>query len=187
MFRPIFLLRHDTADSEYGGMPTSGYAGRREILKRLGFISYAEYLRSDLWARVREQAFTTNGRACVRCGRKATSVHHADYREATLTGEDVSGLMPSCGRCHELAEFGPGGEKRTLEEATAFLRIPWRSNRGPKPGTPISEAAREARAKKTEALASLKLVHKTMRAFRYIINPNLALRYERSLERLHAS
>ena len=129
-------------------MGQNAYATRNETLKKIGFGSYAEYLRSDLWACVRERAFTMKGKACVRCGRKATSLHHADYKEPTLTGDDVSGLLPVCGRCHEMAERGPDGAKTTIEQATAFLRTPWRARCGPKPGTPISEVTKQARAKK---------------------------------------
>lgn len=149
------------------GMEQNAYSIRAEVLRRIGFDCYADYLRSGLWARVREQAFAANGRSCIRCGRIATSIHHAGYDEPTLTGDDVAGLLPVCGRCHKLAERRSDGSKTTIEQATAFLRIPWRAPRGPKPGTRLSSKAQAVVNERKRLWA----IAKKMEQFRRMVNP----------------
>lgn len=70
-------------------------------LRDLGFASYAAYLNSGLWARIRSRVFDAKGRQCLRCGGKARQVHHRLYSPAVMRGDDIEPLEPICGDCHE--------------------------------------------------------------------------------------
>jgi hypothetical protein len=66
-----------------------------------GITSYWEYLQSPLWKRIRRKCLTQAGHSCAGCGRRATLVHHRDYRPRVLQGNDISPLVPLCETCHE--------------------------------------------------------------------------------------
>lgn len=100
------------------------YASRSRTLNLMGFRSYAEYLKSDLWRRVRAKVFASKGRACCICGEHATQVHHNRYHRNDLLGKRLRFLNPICGRCHEGIEFLADGNKATVKQAgKAFDRL----------------------------------------------------------------
>lgn len=92
-----------------------------DVLKSIGFRSYADYLSSLLWATVRRQAFERWGSKCRACGKEATQVHHADYSRGTLRGDTLDHLWPVCNACHQASHDGAA----TIGEATARLRDRW--------------------------------------------------------------
>lgn len=93
----------------------STYAKRARALKRIGFASYADYLASDLWKKVREIIFRLKGKIC-RCGRPATQLHHQHYAKCDLTGKRTKHIHPICGNCHTDIEFAMDGTKLDLIE-----------------------------------------------------------------------
>lgn len=94
----------------------------RQELLRLGFKTYADYLASTLWADIRDDAFARWGRRCKACGFTATQIHHANYANATLSGDTTDALWPVCGDCHARAHDRTGG----LEAANEWIRGQWR-------------------------------------------------------------
>lgn len=98
------------------------YKNRSESLKKIGFKSYSDYLKSDLWTSIRDQVLCESP-SCIRCKKQADQVHHADYFVETLLGTNTSRLFPICGHCHELAEHDHRGRKTTLGRANRFLRL----------------------------------------------------------------
>ena len=96
-------------------------ATRGEWLKSRGFKNYAEYLRSDLWASIRERVFSLKGRSCVGCRKFATVVHHRRYDGMTMSGGDLRGLVPMCMGCHKKIEFS-GKRKNSLSKANNRLK-----------------------------------------------------------------
>jgi hypothetical protein len=97
------------------------YSTRDATLRSMGYESYTVYLLSPLWRSIRRAVFRLKGVQCSLCSRPARQIHHLDYGEATLRGEDLSGLAPICRRCHFKIEFKrrsrrKGGEliKRTF-------------------------------------------------------------------------
>ena len=81
-------------------------------LERLGFKSYAEYLKSPKWASIRSRQLKR--RPCCRlCGARAWQVHHRDYSFDVLNGTNVGCLMSVCGECHLFIEFDRWGKKRS--------------------------------------------------------------------------
>ncbi len=102
-------------------MKMEAYERRDEVLAGMGFSSYEKYRESDLWKKIRRRALDEKGTQCVRCGDSTHLVHHVSYSSAVLSGEDLSGLIPVCHRCHKRIEFDKSGKKRSLEEANLAL------------------------------------------------------------------
>ena len=90
------------------------YSERHKVLYSLGFKSYADYLVSGLWKKIRQRAFIINGRTCKLCPAKADVLHHQDYTRETLLGKKISNLKPICNACHSLIEFDENGVKRSF-------------------------------------------------------------------------
>jgi 5-methylcytosine-specific restriction endonuclease McrA len=98
------------------------YTRRNEILARMGFRSYAAYLASPLWARVRRAFLDYAGLPCWSCGAFATQVHHGRYTKKNLTGESFHHLYALCRRCHEACEFSDDGEKLSPRDSVVRLK-----------------------------------------------------------------
>jgi hypothetical protein len=91
---------------------------REASLKALGFRTYAEYLASPMWERIRENVLTKARFVCACCGERATQIHHRSYDFLTMRGSAPKNLTPVCRRCHTAMEFD-GERKVELEEANA--------------------------------------------------------------------
>lgn len=94
---------------------------RESILSRLGYGDYDSYRGSPVWRRTRRRILRRDGHICVRCGEKATEVHHQVYTEAVLKGEDDSRLVSLCAACHTRVEFDENGVRRTDTERRRVL------------------------------------------------------------------
>ncbi len=70
-------------------------------LQSLGFVSYADYLKSPLWASIRSRVYASKGRICLDCkSHRATQIHHRQYDLETLKGDTLNYLVPVCRNCH---------------------------------------------------------------------------------------
>lgn len=96
------------------------YEERDAVLRAIGFASYSDYLKSRKWARIRNRVLKKRGK-CACCGDTANEVHHKDYRQQTMIGADLSGLVPVCSACHDIAEFNSDGSKATLAAANRSI------------------------------------------------------------------
>lgn len=92
------------------------YVSRGFWLSRLGFSTYQEYLKSDIWRDIRARAFKTHGYSCFLCGERAFEIHHLRYHKNDLTGKRLKYLRPICRSCHQGIEF-EGGKKQSVREA----------------------------------------------------------------------
>lgn len=132
------LAKHGTTKSrkrrpKLGSMETlvianschgESYGSRNTNLAMMGFITYAKYLKSALWERIRKKVFAQKGKHCSLCPQDATIIHHNRYHLEDLTGTTTEHLWPLCEECHGFLEFGPGNAKKPLHEAKAtFLRM----------------------------------------------------------------
>lgn len=97
------------------------YADRNRILRAMGFLTYADYINSDLWNDIRQRVLRRDQRRCCACLGPARQVHHLDYEAETLRGDSLDGLTTICDPCHTDAEFDPDGRKRGLWAANAVL------------------------------------------------------------------
>lgn len=97
------------------------YNDRNIILKELGFDSYPDYLKSELWAFVRRSAWAKYGSTCLLCKEKASVLHHFSYTKEVLQGKQLDKLKPLCNECHHKVEFDENDSKRTLLEAQNFF------------------------------------------------------------------
>ena len=82
------------------------YEKRNKILLKLGFKSYGDYLQSDLWKKIKNEAHLILGDRCIVCRRRANIFHHTVYSIETLLGKDITKLELLCslhykiGRAH---------------------------------------------------------------------------------------
>jgi hypothetical protein len=92
------------------------YAERDTSLREMGFETYASYLASDDWAKIKAGVIWSRGSVCRCCLASGTDVHHLDYSLATMRGLKASSLVVLCRRCHEWIEFRPDheGKKRKI-------------------------------------------------------------------------
>lgn len=93
-----------------------GYRKRARSLKKLGFDSYEEYLKSNLWKEVKRRVFREFGNNCLLCPAHAETVHHNRYNIADLSGRNLRHVVPICHSCHRIVEFD-GETKLTLKQA----------------------------------------------------------------------
>lgn len=93
---------------------------RSQILKKMGFDSYAAYLDSYLWKGIRARVLKRH-RRCRLCRKWASQVHHQTYSEANLRGKTLQGLASICGTCHLAIEYD-GERKCGLEEVRRRFR-----------------------------------------------------------------
>lgn len=97
------------------------YRTRANALKQIGFESYAAYLRSELWGRIRRLVFKRDGKLCRACGEEACQVHHRSYSARVLLGLDLGQLWSVCADCHGWAEIASDGNRRGLKAANERL------------------------------------------------------------------
>jgi hypothetical protein len=72
-----------------------------DSLEKLGFDSYGDYLKSNLWQGIRRRIFGRAKSRCEGCGvNRAEQVHHWSYSVATLQGERPQHLEAVCDECH---------------------------------------------------------------------------------------
>lgn len=73
---------------------------REPALKRLGFVSYDEYLRSMLYQGIARRIKKRDAYRCCLCSGTAVDVHHHHYGYDALAGRDDAALVSICRRCH---------------------------------------------------------------------------------------
>ena len=93
---------------------------RNFVLNKYGYASYKDYLRSELWLKIRADILINSSCACG-CGSGANQVHHKIYTEANLVGASRRGLIAINGACHYDIEFFEG-RKCSLGEANLRLK-----------------------------------------------------------------
>lgn len=126
---------------------------RSEILISLGFASYAEYLKSETWQRVRRVVFEMKGRRCCCCGKAANQIHHSSYTRRNLTGDSVNSIdltmFPVCSECHYRIHF-KGESFRKMKDARNSLnnRKRRRSKKSAKAGRKSGKILMEMRRDK---------------------------------------
>lgn len=94
-------------------------------IQAISDVPYEQYLRSTLWKSIRTWVVETQAGKCGICDRRAEEVHHHDYNDDTLWGEESVGLVGLCTRCHGLVEFGEGRVKRDAlsEKRAVYERL----------------------------------------------------------------
>ena len=91
---------------------TCGYIERNKNVRKIGFPSYEEYLKSDLWEKIRERVKKRDKYRCQCCkGNHRIQVHHTSYQPKVLLGEQLDPLITLCEFCHHKIEFDDLNEK----------------------------------------------------------------------------
>ncbi len=97
------------------------YADRDRLLQSMGFVDYAAYLDSKLWAGIRKAVFRRDRGLCRGCRSRADGCHHDAYDVATLQGASIERIYLLCNNCHYHIEFDDDGEKLTFKGVRAKL------------------------------------------------------------------
>ena len=103
------------------GKSMKPYIHRESNLEKIGFKNYKEYLKSDIWKKLREEILKRDNYKCVICGEKAINVHHKNYHYKVLIGIKKEYLVPLCRNCHKKIEF-EGKQKNGLIHANRKLK-----------------------------------------------------------------
>lgn len=76
---------------------------RKYWMKKLGFGTYKNYLKSDVWKDIRKKVLIKRKFKCYFCKGKATEVHHLRYTRPVLLGKKhfYGGLVATCSPCHK--------------------------------------------------------------------------------------
>jgi hypothetical protein len=104
------------------------YERRNKHLRVLGFTSYKEYLKSDIWFEIRNSVLQRDNSRCIICGKAASNVHHNSYELEVLAGAKLEFLVSLCRYHHEQIEFDDDNQKHDLQAARSSLA---------KKGTPV--------------------------------------------------
>jgi len=96
--------------------PGIAYQKRLQVVLRLGFATYQEYLASSMWKDIRETVLLRDKCKCKLCGSAATQVHHLSYSYKSMSGKALYLLLSVCSACHKAIEFD-GTRKLSLGEA----------------------------------------------------------------------
>ncbi len=85
---------------------------------------YEKYLRRVLWKTIKARVLERDGHQCVRCGGKASIVHHRTYDQAVLDGLADDWLKTLCEGCHEVVHYDESGHWRSWHDAEGVLATP---------------------------------------------------------------
>ncbi len=115
----LSTISHETIN-----LKMSPYTIRDSILRSMGYKSYADYLSSDRWKKIRASIFKLYDGKCAKCSGLGCDVHHLAYDTLTMYGHlsRIKNLILLCRSCHESIEFDCGA-KCTLDEANSRLGI----------------------------------------------------------------
>lgn len=101
--------------------PFEIYRLRDADLKKMGYESYPEYLKSDYWRDIKERVLKRDNHACQICGAPTTIVHHRRYSLKTLRGRDLKKIISLCSGCHYNVEIDISGNKREFWDAERII------------------------------------------------------------------
>lgn len=99
------------------------YARRNATLREMGFETYASYLASPLWGKIKGNVLRRDKGRCQICMKlSAYTAHHISYSKATLRGRDISQLIAVCRGCHRKLEFAKGEKLLTTKQVAKRLK-----------------------------------------------------------------
>lgn len=113
-------IQQAKSDSNY---PGGAYKLRDHALRELGFLSYGDYLSSDIWRGIRRRVYTQHGRRCYICHEKATELHHNSYCKPVLEGTTIKFIYPLCHECHVKIEFRDGRKQSMVRVVGSFWSL----------------------------------------------------------------
>lgn len=73
---------------------------RDKFLKDLGYNTYSDYLKSDLWALIKKE-YLSKREVCANCEELPTDIFHVFWTVDNLIGKDYCGLLPLCRSCKD--------------------------------------------------------------------------------------
>src|SRR4051794_37316294 len=89
-YAPKRLGRDCDSDKQY----------RDDNLRRLGYRTYRQYLKSDLWYSIKTAARDATDDVCQKCRiTRASHIYPGAYDKATLQGRNLWGIRVLCHQC----------------------------------------------------------------------------------------
>lgn len=98
------------------------------------------YLRRKLWKVIKARVLERDAHKCVRCGGKASIVHHRTYDQAVLDGLADEWLKSLCDGCHTVVHYDERGYWRSWQEAEHVLATPEICTDFPEPVVRLNQA-----------------------------------------------
>lgn len=91
---------------------------RNAALRAIGFSSFAEYSKSQLWKVIRREILLRDAKCCRMrgCRNKADGISFLSYRQETLLGESPASLLSTCKDCRRRIALD-GEERRSMNDA----------------------------------------------------------------------
>ncbi len=99
------------------------YSDRSKNLTIMGYSSYSQYLRSQLWKNIRQNILNRDNNLCFVCGKFGNQIHHMSYDLSALNGLDATKLKCLCGNCHRAIEFKKTGEKLPIDRVNSKMNV----------------------------------------------------------------
>lgn len=94
-----------------------------DVLTKLGFDTYEDYLQSSLWRNIRAEIFHRDKLKCRVCGNRAKLVHHQRYDIGTMQGKQNQNLVSMCHRCHEQAHYDVNGNRLDMGQTRKWVKL----------------------------------------------------------------
>ncbi len=85
-------------------------------------MDYEEYLKSDQWKKLIEEAYVKAGGSCSLCWGKPEAVHHIKYPK-DLKDDDLDNLIAVCKRCHDILHGIPTKEEKSNGEYVSAEKL----------------------------------------------------------------
>lgn len=135
-------------------------------LSFMGFGTYKDYLKSDLWNDIRERVFERDGSKCQCCGNDAVTAHHISYNFEVMMGDQDESLMSVCNSCHYNIHYDRNKNRMTLDQSSARVERFKKYGQWEKEGWDgNSEPIRKKRKRKKPDLEKKSKKHKKGRFF----------------------
>jgi len=96
------IIAQEKEDEEYN-MSEEELKSReaeKEDMKRINQDEYKDYLKSDRWKILREEALNRDNYKCKKCGKAAEEVHHTRY-DHKGTPWEIHTIISLCKDCHK--------------------------------------------------------------------------------------
>ncbi len=76
------------------------YVKRNKKLRRAGFKSYGDFIKSEKWLEIKKLAYSKlKKRECLFCHKESQDLHHVKYTK--ITSKTLTWIVPVCRKCHE--------------------------------------------------------------------------------------
>ena len=99
---------------------------RDNSLKKAGFKSYDEFLKSELWQSIKKKASSkTTFQYCWLCSRTDVDLHHLHYKRLTQKTNALKDIVPCCREHHKQIHDLAKAKKTSVKAASTQVMKGW--------------------------------------------------------------